>query len=165
MNIHFIYISILIISYMINVLLKTDLSRYDSLYVSLSSSIWMKVYACISIALLHGIWLFNALFIHKKDDSSLFGYPIELLIPIFVFLYSEGLNDSHLSHTPITPIFYFLNEYEINYYLTVLLVMYILLSVLFITAIPYPLKNKALAKVLACLEMLPIPNPNTQIKK
>ena len=86
-----IYISTFIIALFILYLIITDLKKFKlKLYNEINYYIWTKIYAFISIGLIHAVWLFNALFNDSDENNSIsYGIPNYLLFPYSIYIISE----------------------------------------------------------------------------
>ena len=150
MNIHILYISSFLISYIIVYLFKKDMNNL----IILDKSIWIKLYCFITIGLIHLIWLFNALLLHKTDVLGFIGYPFYLVFGILLFTFSiKNENENENKNKNENE-----NENEIsnllNKYLNILFLTYLLISCIIIGCIPHSFKTDVIKRINKKIDFL-----------
>jgi hypothetical protein len=133
-----IYISTFIIALFILYLIITDLKKFKlKLYNEINYNIWIKIYALISIGLIHALWLFNELFVESDNNNVIsYGIPYYLLFPYSIYVISEiKLRNDYNNNKNIS------NASEkINRYMNYLVLIYIFFIIIIIL-IPKEIKE------------------------
>lgn len=125
-----IYIYCFFFSLIIIYLLKKDLKHIKlKLYAEIDVNIWIKLYSMVTIALIHLTWLFYTLFLNYNDNSYIYGFPLLLLIPYIIYIYTEFRKNT--DKTTATQ--------KLNKYINYLVSIYIILLIIFIV---FPVKEK-----------------------
>jgi uncharacterized membrane protein len=110
-------------------MVKRDL--YNKIYYK----IWIKVYALITIFLIHSFWLFRELFLNNNNSEEvtyIYGVPIYLLIAYAIYLYAY-IKPDHLDAISF-------ESQKIDKWLNILMVLYLFFIILII-AIPNNIKK------------------------
>lgn len=129
--VNIIYLSLFLFAYFITYLLKNDLKVIKNhIYNLINTNIWIKIYALISIALIHLTWLFLILFYGYQDKGVIYGFPSFLLISYAIYL-AIDLRDNDKNNTIVTE--------NINKILNYLISIYFIFIIILIMI---PNKNK-----------------------
>ena len=107
MNNNILYISTFFIALIIIYLLKNDIIKInhilkknlnsDTLVINNFSiplndkiyyKIWIKLYAIITIVLIHAMWLFLTFIFNYEDNTIFYAIPLYLFIPYIIYLFS-----------------------------------------------------------------------------
>jgi hypothetical protein len=84
------YLCSFLVSAFVTYLLRSDFKKVKrNLYNKIYYKIWIKLYALITIFIIHSIWLFCELFLNNNDSndvSYIYGIPIYLLIAYTIYL-------------------------------------------------------------------------------
>lgn len=129
--VNIIYLSLFLFAYFITYLLKNDLKVIkNNIYNLINTNIWIKIYALISIALIHLTWLFLILFYGYQDKGVIYGFPSFLLISYAIYL-AIDLRDKDKNNNIVTE--------NINKILNYLISIYFIFIIILITI---PNKNK-----------------------
>lgn len=76
-------------------LLKKDLEKIKlKLYNEINQKIWIKLYAMISIVLIHLTWIYLVLFTSYKDETLIFAFPNYLLLSYTIYIYAQFFDKS-----------------------------------------------------------------------
>lgn len=129
--VNIIYLSLFLFAYFITYLLKNDLKIIkNNIYNQINNKIWIKIYALISIALIHLTWLFLILFYGYQDKGIVYGFPLFLLVSYAIYL-AVDLRDNDKNNTLATE--------NINKILNYLISIYFIFIIMIIMI---PNKNK-----------------------
>ena len=129
--VNIIYLSLFLFAYFITYLLKNDLKLIkNNIYNLINTNIWIKIYALISIALIHLTWLFLILFYGYQDKGVIYGFPSFLLISYAIYL-AIDLRDNDKNNNIVTE--------NINKILNYLISIYFIFIIILIMI---PNKNK-----------------------
>ena len=129
--VNIIYLSLFLFAYFITYLLKNDLKVIkNNIYNLINTNIWIKIYALISIALIHLTWLFLILFYGYQDKGVIYGFPSFLLISYAIYL-AIDLRDNDKNNNIVTE--------NINKILNYLISIYFIFIIILIMI---PNKNK-----------------------
>ena len=83
------YLYAFLIAFIVIILLKNDFKKIDPNLSSLiNDKIYLKLYALISIGIIHFIWLFLTFMANYKGDSFIYGLPWYLLISYILLICS-----------------------------------------------------------------------------
>jgi membrane protease YdiL (CAAX protease family) len=130
------YICAFLISAFITYLLRNDFKMVKrNLYNKIYYKIWIKVYALITIFLIHAFWLFRELFLNNNNSEEIayiYGVPIYLLIAYAIYLYAY-IKPDHLDAISI-------ESQKIDKWLNILMILYLFFIILIIT-IPNNIKK------------------------
>lgn len=130
------YICTFLISAFITYLLRNDFKMVKrNLYNKIYYKIWIKVYALITIFLIHSFWLFRELFLNNnnsKDVSFIYGVPVYLLIAYAIYLYA-CIKPDHLEAISY-------ESQKLDKWLNILMALYFFFIILII-AIPNNIKQ------------------------
>ena len=130
------YIFAFLISAFITYLLRNDFRMVKrDLYNKIYYKIWIKVYALITIFLIHSFWLFRELFLNNKNSEEvayIYGVPIYLLIAYAIYLYAY-IKPDHLDAISF-------ESQKIDKWLNILMVLYLFFIILIIV-IPNNIKQ------------------------
>lgn len=130
------YICAFLISGFITYLLRNDFRMVKrDLYNKIYYKIWIKVYALITIFLIHSFWLFRELFLNNNNSEEvtyIYGVPIYLLIAYAIYLYAY-IKPDHLDAISF-------ESQKIDKWLNILMVLYLFFIILII-AIPNNIKK------------------------
>lgn len=122
--INIIYICSFFITYFILFIIMEDLKKMKSkLYNEINYKIWFKLYAFISISMIHLIWSFSILFLDYKDNNTLiYGFTPFLFIPYIIYIITDLKDNSNDS----------IASYKINKYLNNLISLYFIFIIIWI---------------------------------
>ena len=132
------YTCAFLISAFVTYLLRNDFRTVKrNLYNKIYYKIWIKVYALITIFVIHSLWLFCELFINNNDNNSkdvsfIYGVPIYLLIAYAIYLYAY-IKPDHLEAISY-------ESQKLDKWLNILMILYFTFIILII-AIPNNIKQ------------------------
>ena len=119
------YLYAFLIAFIVILLLKNDLKEIDPrLSYLINDKLYLKLYALISIGVIHFIWLFLTFMANYKGDSLIYGLPYYLLISYILLACSynppsiyDELNDvsKYMNR--------FLNNFIILYFICIFVVV------------------------------------------
>jgi hypothetical protein len=108
-----------------------DLKKIKSkLYNEINYKVLFKLYAFISISMIHLIWSFSILFLDYKDNTLIYGFTPFLFIPYMIYIITDLKDNSNDS----------IASYKINKYLNNLISLYFILIIMWII-IPNTIKE------------------------
>ena len=129
--INIIYICSFFITYFILFIIMEDLKKIKSkLYNEINYKVLFKLYAFISISMIHLIWSFSILFLDYKDNTLIYGFTPFLFIPYMIYIITDLKDNSNDS----------IASYKINKYLNNLISLYFILIIMWII-IPNDIKE------------------------
>jgi len=130
------YICAFLISAFFTYLFRNDFRMVKKdLYNKIYYKIWIKLYALITIFLIHSFWLFRELFLNNNNSEEvtyIYGVPIYLLIAYAIYLYAY-IKPDHLDAISF-------ESQKIDKWLNILMVLYLFFIILII-AIPNSIKK------------------------
>ena len=136
--VNLIYISLFLFAYFITYLLKYDLKNIKkNIYDQINNKIWIKIYALITIGLIHLTWLFLTLFYNYQDKGIIYGFPTFLLISYFIYLVVDLRDEENNT----------IGTENINKLLNYLISIYFIFIIILI-AIPNDLKKNFISCII-----------------
>ena len=98
---HILYISGFVLSAFIIYLIMKDLRKFKPiLYNEIYYKIWIKIYAIITIFIIHSIWLITEISSNNLNDSIIYGVPLYLLFAYIIYI-SAYIRKDHIEAIPI----------------------------------------------------------------
>jgi hypothetical protein len=138
---YILYILNFIIAGFIIFLLKKDLQKIKlKLYNEINQKIWIKLYAMISIVLIHITWIYLVLFTDYKDETLIFAFPYYLLISYTIYIYAQFFDKSLDT----------IASEKINKILNLLMTIYLII-ISIIICIPNKIKIELFCNILSLL--------------
>jgi hypothetical protein len=119
------YLYAFLIAFIVIVLLKNDIKEIDPTLSSLiSGKLYLKIYALISIGVIHFIWLFLTFMANYKGDSFIYGIPCYLLISYILLACSYFPTSEYDQLNDVSKyINQLLNKFIILYFICILVVI------------------------------------------
>ena len=118
-----IYLFSFFLSGFILYLIMHDLKKFKvKLYNEISTKIWVKLYALISIASIHLVWLGFSIFLNYNDKTPIYAFPVYLLIPYVIYVIADSNKDDNNDQIASQKINLYLN-YLISVYFAFIVLM------------------------------------------
>ena len=119
------YLYAFLIAFIVILLLKNDLVEVDPrLSSSINVKLYLKLYALISIGVIHFIWLFLTFMANYKGDSFIYGLPWYLLISYILLACSYNSPNEYDQLNDVTKYMnQLLNKFIILYFICIVVVI------------------------------------------
>lgn len=119
------YLYAFLIAFIVILLLKNDLVEVDPrLSSSINVKLYLKLYALISIGVIHFIWLFLTFMANYKGDSFIYGLPWYLLISYILLACSYNPPNEYDQLNEVTKYMnQLLNKFIILYFICIVVVI------------------------------------------
>lgn len=145
------FISSFFIAGIILYLFINDLKKNkNKFYNEINNEVWIKLYALLTIGIIHFIWLFAILFLNYDDNTLIYGFPFYLLIPYIIYGGINYAGETTLHIVGLESNKESIASEKINKYLNYLISLYFILIIIFLI-IPVECKKdifKYIIKVL-----------------
>ena len=126
MNIIIYFCSFIITGFILYIIINDLKKSKLRLYNEIDYKIWIKIYSLISIVLIHFIWLFQILFTDDIDNYIIYGIPVYLLLPYFIYIITEIRTQNDYAITNVSKK---INKY-INYLVSIYFAFIIIIMII-----------------------------------